>query len=133
MASEYKARCHELFPYATAFQPPTMNHTMENNDDDAEEEDEKTTPNSNDASPISNDISPTSNDIELSCNSTGDNWGLISLLPGFFKYFQEVREREDAFGVASVGASVEFWWHCTPRPDGQALQSFEVLNDAMQF
>lgn len=73
MASEYKARCHELFPYATAFQPPTMNHTMENNDDDAEEEDEKTTPNSNDASPISNDISPTSNDIELSCNSTGDN------------------------------------------------------------
>lgn len=67
MAAEYHAQCHDIFPYATAFQPPKMNHTIENNDEEEKE------PASDDVSPTSNNISPRSNDIALSCNSTGDN------------------------------------------------------------
>ncbi|XP_071489003.1 N-alpha-acetyltransferase 15, NatA auxiliary subunit-like [Diadema antillarum] len=64
MATEYQARCHDLYPYATPFLPPKVNHTIENSDGKASE--------SNNVSPASNDVSPKANDVAV-CNSTGDN------------------------------------------------------------
>ena len=64
VAAKYKTQCHDIYPIATYFQPPKMNHTIENSEEKA--------PVENDVSQTPNNVSPESNDI-AHCNSTGDN------------------------------------------------------------